>query len=288
MFKCKLVENLDDINFENDDRPYGLDPDYKFIKEKDIVDSDGFSSTYAWYMDDNDHSKFFYDDVEDWEADSKEEAEEWFNSFTGSYDDVSESACSIKPKLEECDKLEETIDTRPNETRMIEIIEDNQVDVAQLCRQLLAWLSDDDISSFMTANNYDLFDTPVESPETPDGSNIQPIEDIDDIDLGDLGDFNEPTNDSKNESLELDDDMILSDAEIESLKKLSYDDTKKDIGECKNTELAVKPAVKSSMLEELKNVQVVEPKHVEVANKENNPDLSEVCAMGAASYDDEF
>ena len=63
--------------------------------------------------------------VEDWEADSKEEAEEWFNSFTGSYDDVSESACLIKPKLEECDKLEETIDTRPNETRMIEIIEDN-------------------------------------------------------------------------------------------------------------------------------------------------------------------
>ena len=113
-------------------------------------------------------------------------------------------------------------------------------------------------------------------------------EDIDDIDLGDLGDFNEPTSDSKNESLELDDDMLLSDAEIESLKKLSYDDTKKDIGECKNTEPAVKPAVKSSMLEELKNVQVVEPKHVEVANKENNPDLSEVCAMSAASYDDEF
>ena len=106
----------------------------------------------------------------------------------------------------------------------------------------------------MTANNYDLFDTPVESPETPDDSNIQPIEDIDDIDLGDLGDFNEPTSDSKNESLELDDDMLLSDAEIESLKKLSSDDTKKDIGECKNIEPAVKPAVKSSMLEELKNV----------------------------------
>ena len=33
-------------------------------------------------------------------------------------------------------------------------------------------------------------------------------------------------------------------------KKLSSDDTKKDIGECKNIE----PAVKSSMLEELKNV----------------------------------
>ena len=136
----------------------------------------------------------------------------------------------------------------------------------------------------MTANNYDLFDTPVESPETPDDSNIQPIEDIDDIDLGDLGDFNEPTSDSKNESIELDDDMLLSDAEIESLKKLSSDDTKKDIGECKNAE----PVVKSSMLEELKNIQVVEPKHVEVANKENNPDLSEACAMSAASYDDEF
>ena len=102
----------------------------------------------------------------------------------------------------------------------------------------------------MTANNYDLFDMPIEAPETSDDSDIQPIEDIDDIDLGDLGDFNEPVSDSKNESLELDDDMLLSDAEIESLKKLSSDDTKKDVDECKNTE----PTVKSSMLEELKNV----------------------------------
>lgn len=284
MFKCKLVENLDDINFENDDRPYGLDPDYKFIKEKDIVDSDGFTSVYSWYMDSDDHSKFFYDDVEDWEADSKEEAEEWFNSFTGSYDDVCESACQIKPKLEECDKLEETIDARPNETRMIKIIENNQVDVAKLYRQLLAWLSDDDISSFMTANNYDLFDMPVESPETSDNSDIQPIEDIDDIDLGDLGDFNEPVSDSKNESLELDDDILLSDAEVESLKKLSSDDSKKDVDESKNVE----STNKSSMLEELKNIQVVEPKNVEVTNKDNNPDLSEACAMSAASYDDKF
>lgn len=284
MFKCKLVENLDDIDFENDDRPYGLDPDYKFIKEKDIVDSDGFTSVYSWYMDSNDHSKFFYDDVEDWEADSKEEAEEWFNSFTGSYDDVSESVCQIKPKLEECDKLEETVDARPNETRMIKIIEDNQVDVAKLCRQLLAWLSDDDISSFMTANNYDLFDRPAQSSGTSDDSDIQPIEDIDDIDLGDLGDFNEPVSDSKNESLELDDDMLLSDAEVESLKKLSSDDSKKDIDESKNSE----STNKSSMLEELKNIQVVEPKNVEVTNKDNNPDLSEACAMSVASYDDEF
>lgn len=284
MFKCKLVENLDDINFENDDRPYGLDPDYKFIKEKDIVDSDGFTSVYSWYMDNDDHSKFFYDDVEDWEADSEEEAEEWFNSFTGSYDDVSESACQIKPKLEECDKLEETVDARPNETRMIKIIEDNQVDVAKLCRQLLAWLSDDDIGSFMTANNYDLFDRPVETPETSDDSDIQPIEDIDDIDLGDLGDFNEPVSDSKNESLKLDDDILLSDAEVESLKKLSSDDSKKDVDESKNVE----STNKSSMLEELKNIQVIEPKNVEVTNKDNNPDLSEACAMSAASYDDEF
>ena len=78
--------------------------------------------------------------------------------------------------------------------------------------------------------------------------------------------------------------MVLSEAEIESLKKLSSDDTKKDVDEHKNVE----PTVKSSMLEELKNVQVVEPKHVEVTSKESNPDLSEVCVMNAASYDDEF
>ena len=115
---------------------------------------------------------------------------------------------------------------------------------------MLAWLSDDDISSFMIANNYDSFDAHIESPETPDDLDIKPIEDIDDIDLGDLGDFNEPTSDSKNESLELDDEMTLSEAEIESLKKLSSDDTKKDTDKRNDVE----PVVKSSMLEELKNV----------------------------------
>lgn len=287
MFKCKLVENLDDINFENDDRPYGLDPDYKFIKEKDIVDLDGFSSTYAWYMDNNEHSKFFYDDVEDWEADSKDEAEEWFNNFTGSYDDdVSESTCMIKPKNENCNKLEETVDIRPNETRMINIIEDNQVDTAKLCRQLLAWLSDDDISSFMIAYDYNVYDKPLDSQEFQDDTETEPINDINDIDLSDLGGTGElvDTTETKNESIQLDDDMLLSESDVEALKKLSSDDTKKVTDECKDN----KPISKSGMLEELKNIQVVEPKHVEVTNKDNNPDLSEVCAMSAASYDDEF
>lgn len=48
----------------------------------------------------------------------------------------------------------EDVDPRPNETKMLNMIDDGIVDTKELSKELLAWLSDDDIKRFMEVYEY--------------------------------------------------------------------------------------------------------------------------------------
>ena len=87
-------------------RKYGLDKihdsltedyDYKdqhpwtLVKKKDVRDSDGFLTDYAWYTDGEKHIFMFGDvdmynpdeDYADWVAETEQEATEWFDNYHG-------------------------------------------------------------------------------------------------------------------------------------------------------------------------------------------------------------
>ena len=79
---------------------------YKYVKSKEVYDSDGWRTEYTMYQDnyDNDHFVFVFGDSDlydpnagyeefDWECDSRQEAEEWFDNYEGfedelTYDDI--------------------------------------------------------------------------------------------------------------------------------------------------------------------------------------------------------
>lgn len=67
---------------------------WEMVAIKTVKDSDGFITEYAWYTDGESHRFIFGDtdlydvnDTADWETDSYEEAEEWFNSYDGFEDE---------------------------------------------------------------------------------------------------------------------------------------------------------------------------------------------------------
>ncbi len=70
---------------------------WKLIKQKDVQDSDGFLTQYSWYTNGVKHIFMFGDsdlydpdeDYADWSTESEQEAEEWFDSYTGFEDDSS-------------------------------------------------------------------------------------------------------------------------------------------------------------------------------------------------------
>lgn len=79
---------------------------YKYVKSKEVYDSDGWRTEYTMYQDnyDDDHFVFVFGDSDlydpndgyeefDWECDSRQEAEEWFDNYEGfedelTYDDI--------------------------------------------------------------------------------------------------------------------------------------------------------------------------------------------------------
>lgn len=73
---------------------------YKYVKSKEVYDSDGWRTEYTMYQDnyDDDHFVFVFGDSDlydpnngyeefDWECDSRQEAEEWFDNYEGFDDD---------------------------------------------------------------------------------------------------------------------------------------------------------------------------------------------------------
>ncbi len=79
---------------------------YKYVKSKEVYDSDGWRTEYTMYQDnyDEDHFVFVFGDSDlydpndgyeefDYECDSRREAEEWFDNYEGfedelTYDDI--------------------------------------------------------------------------------------------------------------------------------------------------------------------------------------------------------
>lgn len=65
-----------------------LPSEYEKMSSKEVYDQDGFTDIYEWWMNpESGHSKFFFGDTEDWETDSLEEAQEWFDNYHGFEDD---------------------------------------------------------------------------------------------------------------------------------------------------------------------------------------------------------
>lgn len=72
-------------------------------------------------------------------------------------------------ECEECDKQVEEADIegtdpRPNETKLLNLLDNESVDPVQLARELMSYLSDDDIKRFMEVYEYE--EVPVEECDT--------------------------------------------------------------------------------------------------------------------------
>lgn len=93
LFSSFGLSQIDDKKSLNES--YETNSDWRRVAVKDVVDSDGFNTEYAWYTNGQKHIFMFGDtdmiepdeDYADWEADSEEEAQEWFSSYTGFDDD---------------------------------------------------------------------------------------------------------------------------------------------------------------------------------------------------------
>ena len=81
---------------------------YELVDKKYVSDADGFATEYAWYKDEDGHHVFVFGDTDlyrpedgnfDWECDSREEAQEWFDNYEGFDDEVNEDM-----PLEEADE----------------------------------------------------------------------------------------------------------------------------------------------------------------------------------------
>lgn len=71
---------------------------WKLVDKKDVPDSDGFMTEYAWYTDGDKHIFMFGDtditepdeDYADWVAETEETAKEWFDNYHGFADELEE------------------------------------------------------------------------------------------------------------------------------------------------------------------------------------------------------
>lgn len=68
-----------------------VDGCWKKVASKDVLDSDGFTTEYTWYTDGDRHIFMFGDpdietpdpDYADWECETQETAQEWFDNYKG-------------------------------------------------------------------------------------------------------------------------------------------------------------------------------------------------------------
>lgn len=78
-------------------KEYLNDYEFEFMDRKSVPDSDGFYTDYTWYYDVmNDRHVFVFGDSDiyrpedgnyDFECESEDEAQEWFDSYTGFEDE---------------------------------------------------------------------------------------------------------------------------------------------------------------------------------------------------------
>ena len=103
-------ENNESLKEDFDDKDYWLseenplDDRYEYIDSKQVLDSDGFVTEYTMYFDTLDNKYVFVfgdsdlykpeDEDFDWECETRDEAEAWFNAYNGFEDDLDE--CNLK------------------------------------------------------------------------------------------------------------------------------------------------------------------------------------------------
>lgn len=94
-FRCYGLNKIHDSLTENFDYKDNDVNQWKLVKCKEVLDSDGFSTDYCWYTNGEKHIFMFGDsdlyspdeDYADWEAETEQEASEWFDSYTGFEED---------------------------------------------------------------------------------------------------------------------------------------------------------------------------------------------------------
>lgn len=80
----------------NEDYPIDLLPGYEERASKIVLDASGFTSEYTWWFNSiTNHSVFYFDESQDWEADSEKEAQEWFDSYKGFEEENGDTMMSV-------------------------------------------------------------------------------------------------------------------------------------------------------------------------------------------------
>ena len=91
IFRSYGLHKIHDSLTENFDYKDNDASRWELVDVKNVPDSDGFMTEYAWYTDGEKHIFMFGDtditdpdeDYADWEAESQEVAKEWFDSYKG-------------------------------------------------------------------------------------------------------------------------------------------------------------------------------------------------------------
>lgn len=112
IFRCFGLDKIHDSLTEDVDYKDNDASQWRLVKTKSVMDSDGFMTDYTWYTDGTTHIFMFGDtdlyepdkDYADWETETEQEASEWFDSYTG-FDDESDPWGDFKEdELDECAK----------------------------------------------------------------------------------------------------------------------------------------------------------------------------------------
>lgn len=85
------LSKIHDSLTENYDYKDNDSSQWKLVKKKEVLDSDGFMTDYCWYTNGDKHIFMFSDaelyepdeDYADWVAETHAEASDWFDSYEG-------------------------------------------------------------------------------------------------------------------------------------------------------------------------------------------------------------
>lgn len=91
MFHKYGLDKIHDSLTENHDYKDNDPSQWLFVKQKSVMDSDGFMTEYTWYTNGDKHIFMFGDadiyepdeDYADWVAETEQEASDWFDSYKG-------------------------------------------------------------------------------------------------------------------------------------------------------------------------------------------------------------
>ena len=109
IFKSYGLSKIHDSMTESFDYKDNDASQWQLVKQKSVMDSDGFMTDYCWYTNGDKHIFMFGDcdlyepdeDYADWVAETQQEASEWFDSYVGFDDDTDVDYNSIEDDFDE-------------------------------------------------------------------------------------------------------------------------------------------------------------------------------------------